>query len=59
VREVVWWPDGGGIASGACCEDGHVSQVMDEVKQLCPSTKAENWEVLCMYFLFPWFLYFL
>jgi hypothetical protein len=26
-----------------------MSQVTDEVKQLCPSTKAENWEVACVF----------
>jgi hypothetical protein len=49
----------GGVASGACCEDWNMSQVTDEVKQLCSSTKTENWVVVCIYSLFPYFIYFL
>jgi hypothetical protein len=35
-----------------------MSQVIDEVKQPRPSTKAENLDRVCMYFLFPLFMYF-
>jgi hypothetical protein len=45
-------------SSAACCEGGSMSLVMDEIKQLCPSTKAENLVRVCMNFLFPWFFFY-
>jgi hypothetical protein len=39
----------GGSASAACREDCSISQIT-KVKQLFPSTQAENWEVVCVYF---------
>ena len=40
--------DGSASASATCREDCSVNQVI-EVKQLFPSTQAENWEVVCVY----------
>jgi hypothetical protein len=41
--------DGWKGSIAGCCEGRSMSQVMDEVKLLCPSTKAENLEGVCLY----------
>ena len=34
-----------------------MKQVMDEVKQICPPTKAENLEAVCMYLFLIYMIY--